>query len=107
MDSCHALVETDILPDAVVHMMQNCVSIPLSLLTTAALDHIQLNQMSGSGASPLEMALAVPRLMKLLSLLKIHFQSQIFGKLTKIGWLLSSFCVALLLSTAGILTMVR
>ena len=37
-------VETDVLPDAVVHMMQNHVFIPLSLLTTAALDHIQLNQ---------------------------------------------------------------
>ena len=37
-------VETDVLPDAVVHMMQNRVFIPLSLLTTAALHHIQLNQ---------------------------------------------------------------
>ena len=31
-----------ILPDTVVHMMQNCIFIPLSFLTTAALDHIQL-----------------------------------------------------------------
>ena len=37
-------VETDILPDAIVYMMQNWVFILLSLLTTAALDHIQLNQ---------------------------------------------------------------
>ena len=33
-------VEMDVLPDAVVHMMQNRVFIPLSLLTTTALDHI-------------------------------------------------------------------
>ena len=99
-------METDVLPDAVVHMMQNRVFIPLSLLTTAALHHIQLNQMSSSGASPLEMALAVPRSMKLLSLLKIRFLSQILASY-KIGWLLSSLCAALLLSTAGVLTMVR
>ena len=36
------VVEMDVLPDVVVHMMQNCVFIPLWLLTTAALDHIQL-----------------------------------------------------------------
>ena len=72
-------VETDVLLDAVVHMMQNRVFIPLSLLTTTALHRIQLNQMSSSGESPLEMALAVPRSMKLLSLLKIHFLSQILA----------------------------
>ena len=37
-------METDVLPDVVVHMMQNRVFIPLSLLTTATLDRIQLNQ---------------------------------------------------------------
>ena len=37
-------VETDVLPDSVVHMMQNRVFIPLSLLTTATLHRIQLNQ---------------------------------------------------------------